>query len=298
MTSDDASVLCMGELVFDLYAEGPVLGGAPLHTAVHLARAGVPTRLLTAVGADPMGDRARAFLAREGVEGIRVHPDLPTGTVSVALDGSGIPAFTIHSPAAWTDLASARPGTPPPRPVFAVFCGLGLHPAGNRRFLEELLAAWAGDEAPPLLCDLNLRPGWSDPEVAAWCLEHCHYLKVNEEELTFLLHLTGLSGPGELLRRSGLRGLCTTLGPRGALWRDAGGERAFPALTGYGPLVDTVGAGDAFTAALALGLLRGEAPEAFMDRGSRWAAQVCATRGGLPPRAGGGPAAGGKDTSP
>ena len=280
----EMSVLCVGELVFDHYVEGPVLAGAPMHTAVHLARTGLRTRLLTAVGEDAMGRQALAFLAQEGITGIRIHPDRPTGTVTVALQEDGVPVFTIGQPAAWTDLAGALPGTPPPRPSLVVFCGLGLHPAGNRDLLETLLASWAGPEGPPALCDLNLRPGWSDPGVARWCLGHCQFLKVNDEELAFLLQMDSLTGPAELLSLYQLRGLCVTHGPLGATWHDARGERTFPVPKGTAPLVDTVGAGDACTAALALGLLHGEPPEQFMDRAGRWAAQVCATRGGLPPR--------------
>ena len=288
MTQDQASVLCVGELVFDHHAQGPVLAGAPMHTAVHLARAGVRTQLLTAVGEDAMGHQARAFLDREEVTGIRVHPSLPTGTVTVALHGDGVPVFTIGHPAAWTDLAGALPGTPPRRPSLVVFCGLGLHPAGNRDLLETLLAGWDDGEPLSLLCDLNLRPDWSDPWVARWCLAHCQILKVNDEELAFLLQLEGLAGPAELLARHGLRGLCVTHGPLGATWHDPEGAQNFPAHQGGPPLVDTVGAGDACTAALALGLLNGEAPAQFMTRAALWAAQVCATRGGLPARQGSG----------
>lgn len=284
MTRDELSVLCVGELVFDHYAEGPVLAGAPMHTAVHLARTGLRTGLLTAVGDDPMGRQALAFLAQEQVTGLRTHPSLPTGTVTVALKEDGVPVFTIHQPAAWTDLAGALPCAPPPRPGLVVFCGLGLHPAGNRHLLEALLAGWAGPGVPPTLCDLNLRPGWSEPEVARWCLTHAQVLKANDEELAFVLQMDGLAGPRDLLARYGLRGLCVTHGPGGATWHDASGARTFPVPPGPGPLVDTVGAGDACTAALALGLLHGEPPERFMDRAGRWAAQVCATRGGLPPR--------------
>ena len=281
MTRNDERVLCVGELVFDHYAEGPVLAGAPMHTAVHLARTGLRTALLTAVGEDAMGRQAQAFLAREGITGLRVHPSLPTGTVTVALEGDGVPVFTIGQPAAWTDLAGALPATPPPRPSLVVFCGLGLHPPGNRDLLQTLLAGWG--EPMPTLCDLNLRPGWSDPAVARWCLAHSDVLKVNDEELAFLLQLEGLAGAPELRARHGLRGLCVTHGPQGATWHDPDGARTWPVPPGAAPVVDTVGAGDACTAALALGLLHGEPPKQFMERAGRWAARVCATRGGLAP---------------
>ena len=293
MTKESVStcdVLCLGELVWDCYATGAFLGGAPFNVAVQLARHGVGAALLTAVGRDDLGRRALDFLREEGIPGVREHPRLPTGTVSVSLDPAGVPRFTIHGDCAWTDLDGAAQGAPGPgRPKVLVFGGLAMHAEANRHLLAGMLDHWsAGPQGGPLvLCDLNLRPGWSDPDVVRWCLSRCGYLKLNEDEARFLAALDGLEGP-DLLARHGLRGLCTTLGPEGLVWQDSeGATLALPVLTeaeGAPPVVDTVGAGDALTAALAAGLAAGEAPETFLERGRRWAAVTCGVRGALPPR--------------
>ena len=273
-------ILCLGEVVWDCYESGAHLGGAPFNVAVQLARHGVGAALLTAVGPDELGRRTLDFLREEQLPGARVHPRLPTGTVAVTLDPAGVPCFTIRGGCAWTDLEGA--GTElPGRPAVLVFGGLAMHAAGNRRLLSRLLEAWG--PGPVLLCDLNLRPGWSDPEVARWCLERCHYLKVNEDEARFL---DRLAGP-DWRMQPGLRGICTTLGPAGLVWREPGGAPlALPVLEGAPPVLDTVGAGDALTAAMAAGLAAGDPPAVFLERGRLWAAATCGVRGALPPRPG------------
>jgi fructokinase len=248
------------------------------------------------VGQDDPGRRALEFLSQEGIPGARIHPRLPTGSVSVALDPEGMPSFTIHGDCAWADLggAVAADGARDlDRPEVLVFGGLAMHAEGNRRLLAALVAAWAanGKRAPVLLCDLNLRPGWSDPDVARWCLEQADYLKVNQEEAEFLAGLEAREDPEAwrgLLARYHLKGACITRGPEGLAWVDPHGAGwALPVWgedQGAPPVVDTLGAGDAVTAAVASGLRTGEEPERFLELGSRWAARTCAVRGALPDR--------------
>jgi fructokinase len=289
MTSPE--VVCLGELVWDCYGGRSYLGGAPFNVAVQLARHHCGTALLTAVGLDDLGRRALDFLREEGIPGAREHPRLPTGTVSVDLDASGQPRFTIHGDGAWTDLEGAEtldPEVLAEVPAVLVFGGLAMHAPGNRHLLEQQLERWCGDPGgPPIrLCDLNLRPGWADPAVARWCLEHCHYLKVNREEAGFLAAMEGCADLGAVLERRPLRGICITLGPDGLVWKQPGRpDLGVPAWKHAPPVVDTLGAGDAVTAALAAGLAAGEAPARFLERSQHWAAWTCAVPGALPPRA-------------
>jgi len=287
-------LLSVGELVWDCYPEGSFLGGAPFNVAVQLARHGHPAALLTAVGQDRLGARALAFLERERISGARVHPHLPTGTVAVALDAAGAPTFTIQGSAAWTDLAGAEPvagSAGSLRPAVVVFGALAMHAAGNRALLSNLLDAWGvgGRGAPALVCDLNLRPGWADPAVLRWCLERCRCLKVNQEEALALAQLEGQPPDTVipwLIHHYLLEGVCLTLGAGGLSWQGADGSSlALPAWgeeQGAPPVVDTLGAGDAVTAALAVGLAHGESPEQFLERARRWAALTCAVMGAIP----------------
>lgn len=300
MTMNKDSILCIGEAVWDLFSDKPRLGGAPLNVAVHLARQGIRTWLLTAVGRDDLGQKCLAFLEREGIPGALCHPRLPTGTVRVEVDPGGIPSFTIHDHSAWTDIEGAfLSGIPPLREWLdldtlsvVVFGCLAMHSSHNRRMADHLFAKirLEGLPLPIRLCDMNLRPGWSDPEVVEWCVSRAEILKVNEEEREFLACKDALASSGDdraLLKRHSLQGLCTTMGPHGLRWADSFIHDAvhFPihAHPGDRPVIDTTGAGDAITASIAIGLSRQETPQTFLERGGRWAARVCQWPGALPP---------------
>lgn len=301
MTMNRDSVLCIGEAVWDLFSDKPRLDGAPLNVAVHLARQGTRTRLLTAVGRDDLGQQCLSFLEREGIPGAMCHPRLPTGTVRVEVDSHGVPQFTIHDHSAWTDIDGAFLSGLPPVGEWVglqdlsviVFGCLAMHSPENRRLADRLFEAFRsrGLALPIRLCDLNLRPGWSDPDVVEWCVSRADVLKVNEEECAFLAckdHLATSGADRELLTRHSLKGLCITLGPRGLRWLDALGhdlELPVHSEPSAPPIIDTTGAGDAITASIALGLSRREAPRTFLERGARWSAKVCRLPGALPPNA-------------
>lgn len=300
MTMNRNSILCMGEAVWDLFPDKPRLGGAPLNVAVHLARQGARTRLLTAVGRDDLGQQCLSFLGREGIPGALCHPRLPTGTVRVEVDPYGIPCFTIHDHSAWTDIDGAfLSGIPPLREwvdldtiAVIVFGCLAMHSPDNRRLADRLFAEFGKEDLPlPIrLCDMNLRPGWSDPEVVEWCVARTDFLKVNEEERRFLAcgsAPASSEGDRALMQHHSLHGLCITMGPRELRWVDATtpGTVQLPVHSDPDgrPVVDTTGAGDAITASIALGLSRRETPQAFLERGGKWAARVCQLPGALPP---------------
>jgi len=301
MTMNECSVLCIGELVWDFFPDRPRMGGAPFNVAVHLARQGVTVSLLTAVGRDELGSKALSFLEQEGIPGALTHPMLPTGTVKVELDRASVPRFTVCDHAAWTDMKSGFLSDIPPlresldlsQLAVIVFGGLAMHSPVNRLLFSDFVMEFqkSGMPVPLRLCDLNLRPGWSDPEVVRWCANQADILKVNEEEHQFLASLEqGSEGDLDqiLLRRYALQGLCTTLGPQGLRWSDPlKGSLLFPAWREEGApiVIDTVGAGDAITASLAMGLSRKEATNIFLERGRRWAALICGIPGALPPPA-------------
>lgn len=168
MTMNECSVLCIGELVWDLFPDRPRMGGAPFNVAVHLARQGVTVSLLTAVGRDELGSKSLSFLEREGIPGALTHPKLPTGTVKVELDRAGVPSFTVQNHAAWTDVKGAfLSGSPPLREsldllklAVIVFGGLAMHSPANRLLFSDFVMEFqkSGRPVPLRLCDLNLRP--------------------------------------------------------------------------------------------------------------------------------------------
>jgi fructokinase len=250
------TIICFGEVLWDCLPHGRFLGGAPLNVAYHLRRLGWSPRLVSAVGKDAPGDEILAALARADLEtaGVARHPTLPTGTVDVSLDPGGHASYRIARPVAWDAIPSRGPMA---EPVAAIVYGsLALRDPANR----AALATWM-DSGPCLrVCDLNLRPPFDDLEPLGELLAGVDVLKLNIDEARRLVpaamqHVSSPSLAASLMKRFGAKAVCISCGGDGALAR-AGGRTFFvnaPEVV----VRDTIGAGDAFTAALLDGVLAG-----------------------------------------
>lgn len=255
-------LFCFGEILWDVLPHGRFLGGAPLNVAYHLRRLGNDARLISAVGRDSLGEEAVQRVQNAGVATnlITWHPTLPTGSVEVALDAAGQASYTIHRPVAWDEI-SAVPDANTPQPGALVFGSLALRGPANRATLR----AWLRLQPRVRLCDLNLRAPFDDVSSLDEFVRGSTLLKVNEDEARRLSPASLASaGPGKhaayLAETYACISVCVTLGGDGALLWHAG--RVFQAPSPPVIVRDTIGAGDAFTAALLDGLLRsGEKPD-------------------------------------
>lgn len=276
-------VLCFGELLWDELPGGPRLGGAPANVAYHLAQFGLAARLVSAVGEDAAGARALAQLAAAGVDVSLVARQalLPTGRVSVQLTDEG-PRYRIAEGVAW----DAIPGGPPLSAAAAtaqavVFGTLAQRSAANQAALADLLEA-AGKAL--IVCDLNFRPPFVTKATVSESLRRAAVLKLNEEELAALPALLGMpageSFPRSLCEHYGLRRLYLTRGKAGCRAIDAAGVLDAPAPTVT--VADSVGAGDAFTAAMVFGELQGWPPARSAATACRVGAFVAGQPGAMP----------------
>jgi fructokinase len=258
-----SDVVCFGEVLWDLLPHGRFLGGAPLNVAYHLKRLGRAPLLVSAVGDDELGAEAQARIARAGLgtSTISRHPTLATGSVRVRLDAQGQAAYEILRPVAWDEIA-ARPtaewrtradGGVSPQAL--VFGSLALRGVANR----EVLRAWLRETGALKVCDLNLRPPFDDVSELEEFIGGCALLKVNADEARTLSPSSlRAAGPeahaAYLAAKYACEMVCVTLGADGAmLWREG---KAYRASSPPVIVRDTIGAGDAFTAALLDGLLR------------------------------------------
>jgi len=244
-------LLSVGEILWDQYPGYRLLGGAPFNLAAHAERLGFDSYLVSAVGRDEAGDTALARAAALGVDVTytRRHPHWPTGVVDVLLDEHGHPSYHLRRPSAWEEpelsdcQASALLAL---RPAWLV-CGTLQQTCPMARAARLALGGI------PLFYDVNLRPGFEDPATVDELLRAATVVKCNDEELAWMGREVWLDGdPAEaLLRRYPLTALCVTLGPDGCRIY-ANGEMVSerpPVVSA----VDTVGAGDAFSAALLYG---------------------------------------------
>ncbi|MGL4551925.1 MAG: carbohydrate kinase family protein [Gemmataceae bacterium] len=279
-------ILGLGEILWDLLPDGRALGGAPCNFTFHCHRLGRRAAIVSRVGADDLGREARAVLRAQGLDDafVQEDPTHPTGTAGVELD-AGQPRFTIHENVAWDHLASDDRLDAALAGVNVVCFGtlMQRHPAS--RAAVQRLVRLASHQAL-VVCDINLRQQYYTPEVLETSLRLSRWAKLNDTELTVLRDLFGLTGGSESALVTGLRArfrlelVALTRGERGCLVQTddeevaVNGERV--------EVVDTVGAGDAFTAGLVCAVLEGAEIGDAAVLANRLAARVAASRGGTP----------------
>lgn len=272
-----------GEVVFDVFPGGrEVLGGAPFNVAWHLHGLGCYPRLVTRVGADDRGKQVLERMAKVGMDtsGVQVDPERPTGTVRVELE-DGEPRFIIAENTAWDAIAFPEvTGSFPDQVACLVVGSLALRGSTNRRTLERILDT----HHPRLFVDVNLRPPWFTRDTVDWLLERADWVKLNREEAAQLGWPLGDELAGELCelcRRFGLQGIALTLGAQGAVLASLKGWiRVEPVPVE--PFVDSVGAGDAFTAVLVAGLLGDASWGRMGEAAALLASRICSIRGAIP----------------
>jgi fructokinase len=270
-------VVCLGETLVDLVSVRPgarledapsfrfAAGGAPANVAAGVARLGRRSALIAAVGDDAPGRFLRAALARSGVDvgAVATVPRHPTALALVSVASDGRPEFAFYgdhpahltlclTPAMRTRIAAARI-------VHYGSISLLANPSRAATLTARAIARRRGGLTS---YDPNLRPSlWPSAATARrWLiagLEGADIVKVNREELSFLTGMRDVRrGLGALLAR-GPRLVVATLGADGCVWRGVMGEGRVRGLRAR--VVDTTGAGDAFVAAMLVGLLEHDA---------------------------------------
>jgi fructokinase len=270
--------LLFGEVLHDCFPDGSrVLGGAPFNVAWHLRALGLDPYLVSRVGDDEAGREVLVAMRERTLDraGIQIDHARPTGRVAVRID-AGEPRFDILPDQPWDRIAALAD---PPPGVGLVYHGtLALRHPVSRAALSHLRESIAA----PVFVDVNLRDPWWDAELVADTLDGARWCKLNDAELA------RLAGPGEptraaarLIARHGLERVFVTLGAAGAVAVDAAGATLAVVPPVGVAVVDTVGAGDAFAAAVIAGLLGSWGIEATLHRAERLASGVCGLRGAV-----------------
>ena len=288
--SGSGRFLCagVGEILWDLLPAGKQLGGAPANFSYHAHALGAEARVVSRVGADPLGREILDRLGTLGLptDGITEDPSAPTGTVTVALDARGSPSYTIHEKVAWDFLTAEEPIMRTAARADAICFGtLGQRNPVARAAIRRLVQALP--KSALRIFDINLRQHFWSRELIQESLGLANVLKLNDEELPVVAKLLGLDTSEtacleELAVRFRLKAVALTRGARGSTLLLAGNipvHHPGARLT----IADTVGAGDSYTAALALGLLHGHSAKAILAFAHRVADYVCTQPGATPP---------------
>ena len=285
-------VVGIGEVLWDMLPGGKQLGGGPANFAYHAAALGACGVVVSRVGDDDFGWNILERLDALQIDRQRVSvdPEQPTGRVDVTLDRSGAPRYVIHEPVAWDFLAADAELLDLAARADAVCFGtLAQRSAASRDAIRSFLGAARPDCLR--VFDINLRQSYYSADVVDSSLRITDVLKLNDEELPTVARLLGLPAaevtePADaiagLMSRYPLRLVALTRGGRGSLLVSRDGETSDHPGVPAPAIADTVGAGDAFTAALVTGLL-GKLPlQRINEVANRLAAYVCTQPGATP----------------
>ena len=264
-----------GEVLFDTYPDGNrVLGGAPFNVAWHLQAFGAGPLFVSRVGEDPNGDEVSSRMRSRGMrmDGLQRDPVHPTGEVTIRYH-DGQPSFEILPNQAYDHIEAAA--LPSVEAGLLYHGSLAVRTARSADALQKLKAGGA-----PVFVDINLRAPWWNRDTALAMLADARWAKLNDEELA------ELAGPGEaveasaeaLRERLSLELLIVTLGAAGALAVTPDERFRVEPEPGV-PVVDPVGAGDAFASIVLLGLIRQWPLRIAIERGQAFASRIVGQQG-------------------
>lgn len=280
------TIIGLGEILWDIFPEGKRLGGAPANFAYHANALGARGVVVSRIGTDALGAEILNALGRLGMDTqfISTDPDHATGTVAVRVRPDGQPEFTITENVAWDHLPfSPALATLVAEADAVCFGTLGLRSSVSRSTVRKLL-----DLARPScrrVFDVNIRQHYWDRQLIADLLQVAEVLKLNQDELALFQREFGLpveetAALDALRDRFNLRLIALTRGDQGSVLMD---ERGLSSHAGVPvKVVDAVGAGDAFTAALILGWLEGRGLDELNRRANLMASFVCSRPGATP----------------
>lgn len=286
--------IVFGEILFDLFPDGTeALGGAPFNLACHLNGFGLNPRMISRLGDDARGERVLRWMRDRAmdVSGIQLDSAHPTGVVQVTFR-NGQPGYQIVPGAAWDfieavpslgpSLMETQSGVPERRKL--VCSGtLALRSPTSRSACLSLVDRCGQDS----FVDLNLRnPWWELPTIKSQ-VQRAGYLKVSAEEAAVVLALSRvdidwtLKEGSRTCRELDLRVLAVTFGAEGAVLSTP------DETVGIQPhdcdrIVDTVGAGDAFSAMLVRGIVSGWPLREMGREAVRFASRICGIHGAIP----------------
>lgn len=286
-----ATVALFGEVLADVFPDRSVLGGAPFNVARHLKAFGLNPVLITRTGNDALRDELLETMAASGMEtvGVQCDQNYPTGQVKVHFE-AGTHRFEILPEQAYDHIHAtvARMVALNCHPSLIYFGTLAQRHAASRRALRMLL----NSVRAPAFFDVNLRSPWYEPQVLRRSLRQADTVKLNNEEMAVLADMFAL--PGDTLagharafmQMFDIRQVLVTCGAEGAwLVRRDGEEVSVMPNRALTTVVDTVGAGDGFSAVFMLGKLQGWPVEQTLARAHEFAAAICTIRGAVPEHA-------------
>ncbi|MBO4996330.1 MAG: carbohydrate kinase [Muribaculaceae bacterium] len=280
-------VVGMGEALWDVLPEGKKIGGAPANFAYHVSQFGLPSCVVSAVGADALGKEIIDNFTSKGLNQLIAEVPYPTGTVQVEIDQAGVPQYEIKENVAWDNIPyTAHLEALAEKTRAVCFGSLAQRNVVSRNTINRFLDAMPHNDDNLVVFDVNLRQGFYNKEILCNSMKRCNILKINDEELVTVSRMFGYPGIDLqdkcwiLLGKYNLKMLILTCGINGSYVFTPGSVTFQP--TPKVEVADTVGAGDSFTAAFISSILKGKSVAEAHSLAVRTSAYVCTKKGAMP----------------
>jgi len=278
-------IVGIGEILWDMFPHGKVLGGAPANFAYHMSQLGFEGYAVSAIGGDTLGDEIVSCLSNKKLKYLIETTPYATGTVQVTLSGNGIPQYEICENVAWDNIPFTEEMEALARKTRTVcFGSLAQRNSVSRTTINRFLDCLP--ETALKIFDINLRQQFYTLELIEHSLDRCNILKINDDEILIVGKLFGWESKSkleicnQLLHSCNLEMVVLTKGSDGS-YVVTQTETSFKPT----PLVevaDTVGAGDSFTAAFVAALLSGQSISNAHQLAVDVSAFVCTQHGAMP----------------
>ena len=278
-------IVGIGEILWDVFPHGKVMGGAPANFAYHVSQFGYEGYAVSAIGNDELGEEIISNLSEKNLKYLIEKTPYATGTVQVTLSGNGIPEYEICENVAWDNIpftADLEALANETRTV--CFGSVAQRNSVSRPNISRFLDALPENSLK--IFDINLRQNFYTLDIIEQSLKRCDILKINDDEILIVAKLYGWESKSELevcsllLCKGNMKMVVLTKGSEGS-YVITNSETSFKPT----PLVDvadTVGAGDSFTAAFVASLLGGQSISTAHQLAVDVSAFVCTQHGAFP----------------
>lgn len=281
----EKKIIGIGEILWDIFPKRKVLGGAPANFAYHVSQLGFEGFVVSSVGNDPLGFEILHSLHNKHLNNLINISDFPTGTVHVVIDQQCKPNYKICRNVAWDNIPFTEQ-TEQLAYESAAVCFGSL--AQRNQISRKTIINFLNLVQPNCLriFDINLRQDFYTRGIIKQSIEHSDVVKMNEDEVIIVGKLLNLGLEEEteicmkLLKYYNLKYVILTKGPSGS-FIFSHNETSFldsPKIQ----VADTVGAGDAFTAAFIASLLKGHNLRNSHQFAVDISAYVCTKQGAMP----------------
>ena len=280
-------ILVFGEVLWDQIKGELFIGGAPFNMAAHAGKLGADAYFVSAVGNDELGEKTLDLIKSKDIPVNFINVvNTPTCIVRVSVDENGVPVFYIDDSTSWDLIEVGSSDIDLMNSIcFDCFC-FGTLALRNPVSLRSLYKIIDNCTFPEIFFDMNLRLHYYDRDILDYSLKKCDIAKMNDGEVEKVRQIFGFEEKDyedlsrKIREEFNIRYVCITCGEKGAY---ISSEKDFDFCAGYKVKVaDTVGSGDAFSAAVIHRLLDGSSQKSACDFACKLGALVASRSGAVP----------------